>query len=562
LLAVRAVIDCTARLLVETVDELSRRAPAIVAAAAHEMAGITLGLHFGDDTHAEFRPQQSRLIALAVRADNPQVEVYFDDRSMRLLFDLERRPIDQILAGSLDVRGERDNVLAVWRTFKLLAQRASGLRSVQILWREYRDRFPDYWMKQLILPDTETGAVKNGAILHRPSDTGWIALDYLDHRHPEESDRLPSMVGGMLVPKSRSLWDGRKSNPWWELDAAYDSDLRDTMLNCKTRVRDEISAIIPDREPKSALYDLIREYPKREGKGLRPTLTIASCCALGGQSQDAVRVAAAIELFHNGFLVHDDIADESTHRRGEPTLHTAYGVGLAVNTGDAMNLMAVDAILSNLPTLGLGRTLGLIHEIMHMCRETVEGQAVELGWIRDGIVPTRDEDYFMMSTKKTGWYTCISPCRLGAVCAGETSPERLDQFNEAFRLIGIAFQIQDDVLNLQGEESLYGKERLGDLLEGKRTVMMIHLFRTVDPITRRRLEEICRRPRLEKTQEDAEELLETMQLFGSIEYAIDLANRLAHQGVRRFEEDLAFIPETEAKGILRQIANYVTTRPL
>jgi geranylgeranyl diphosphate synthase type II len=197
-----------------------------------------------------------------------------------------------------------------------------------------------------------------------------------------------------------------------------------------------------------------------------------------------------------------------------------------------------------------------------MCRETVEGQAVELGWIRDGIVPTRDEDYFMMSTKKTGWYTCISPCRLGAVCAGETSPERLDQFNEAFRLIGIAFQIQDDVLNLQGEESLYGKERLGDLLEGKRTVMMIHLFRTVDPITRKRLEEICHRPRLEKTQEDAEELLETMQLFGSIEYAIDLANRLAHQGVRRFEEDLAFIPETEAKGILRQIANYVTTRPL
>jgi geranylgeranyl diphosphate synthase type II len=366
----------------------------------------------------------------------------------------------------------------------------------------------------------------------------------------------------MLVPKSRSLWDGRKSNPWWELDAAYDSDLRDTMLNCKTRVRDEIAAIIPDREPKSALYDLIREYPKREGKGLRPTLTIASCCALGGQSQDAVRVAAAIELFHNGFLVHDDIADESTHRRGEPTLHTAYGMGLAVNTGDAMNLMAVDAILSNLPTLGLGRTLGLIHEIMHMCRETVEGQAVELGWIRDGIVPTRDEDYFMMSTKKTGWYTCISPCRLGAVCAGETSPERLDRFNEAFRLIGIAFQIQDDVLNLQGEESLYGKERLGDLLEGKRTVMMIHLFRTVDPITRRRLEEICHRPRLEKTQEDAEELLETMQLFGSIEYAIDLANRLAHQGVRRFEEDLAFIPETEAKGILRQIANYVTTRPL
>jgi geranylgeranyl diphosphate synthase, type II len=560
-----AVIEGTAGLLVATIDELSSSAPAIIAAAAHEMAGITLSLHFGDGTHAALRQQNSRLIAAAAQAESPQVEVYFDDRAMRLLFDLEQKPVDQVLEGSLDVRGERPLVLAVWRTFKLLAQRASGLRSVQTLWREYRDRSPHYWQQTLTVAGESNGdanSTNSSGILHRPADTGWAALDYLDRRHPENTDRMPSIVGGTLVAKSRSLWDGRRSVPWWQFDPASDSDLRETMVQCKTRVRDEISALIPDREPKEALYDLIREYPKREGKGLRPTLTIASCCALGGRSEDAVRVAAAIELFHNGFLVHDDITDESTHRRGKPTLHMAHGVGLAVNTGDAMNLMAVDAILSNLPTLGLGRTLGLIHEIMHMCRETVEGQAVELDWIRNCIIPERDEDYFMMSTKKTGWYTCISPCRLGAVCAGETNPERLDKFNEAFRLIGIAFQIQDDVLNLIGEESRYGKEPLGDLLEGKRTVMMIHLFRTVDPISRRRFDEICRHTRLEKSQEDAEELLDAMQMFGSIDYAVDLATRLAHEGVRRFEEDLAFIPETEAKGVLRQIANYVTTREL
>ncbi|MGA8029228.1 MAG: polyprenyl synthetase family protein [Bryobacteraceae bacterium] len=551
-----------ARLLVQTVNELSRRAPAVVAAAAREMAGITLGLHFGDGTHAELRSDQGRLIASGVRPESPHVEAYFDDRAMRLLFDFERKPVDQLFEGSLDVRGERPLVLAVWRTFKLLAQRASGLRSVQILWREYRGRFPAFWTTAL---SAAASAGANGSLvtsLPRPADTGWAALDYLDHRHPEETDQLPSMVGGMLVSKTRALWDGRKSVPWWEFDSAFDSDLLETMLLCKARVREEISAIIPDREPKAELYNLIREYPQREGKGLRPTLTIASCCALGGRSEDAVRAAAAIELFHNGFLVHDDIADESTHRRNETTLHTAHGVGLAVNAGDAMNLMAVDAVLSNLATLGLGRTLGLIHEIMHMCRETVEGQAIELGWIRNAIVPERVEDYFAMSTKKTGWYTCISPCRSGAVCAGETNPERLDRFNEAFRLIGIAFQIQDDVLNLQGEEALYGKERLGDLLEGKRTVMMIHLFSVADPLSKRRLHEICRRPRMEKTQDDAEELLDAMLQFGSIEYAMELANRLAHEGVRRFEEDLTFIPETEAKGVLRQIANYVTTRQL
>ena len=156
----------------------------------------------------------------------------------------------------------------------------------------------------------------------------------------------------------------------------------DTLLSCKRRVREELLRMVPDREPRAELYDLVRDYPSREGKGLRPTLTLAACAALGGRGEDAVRTAAAIELFHNGFLVHDDIADESTHRRSLATLHEAHGVGLAVNSGDAMNLMAVDAVLSNLPTLGLARTLALIHEILHMCRETVEGQAVELGWIR------------------------------------------------------------------------------------------------------------------------------------------------------------------------------------
>src|SRR5436305_1175872 len=82
-----------------------------------------------------------------------------------------------------------------------------------------------------------------------------------------------------------------------------------------------------------------------------------------------------------------------------------------------------------------------------------------------------------MVVKKTGWYTCISPCRLGAIAAGYTRPEGLDLLGRVFEKVGVAFQIQDDVLNLVGEESVYGKEILGDLLEGKRTLLLIHLMR-------------------------------------------------------------------------------------
>ncbi|HSM54803.1 MAG TPA: polyprenyl synthetase family protein [Candidatus Sulfomarinibacteraceae bacterium] len=547
-----------AQLLVDTVDALSRRAPAIVAAAAHQLGEIVLALHFGDDSHAELTAEHSRLLARVHRSEQPDVEAYFDNRAMNLLFDLQRRPVDQTLPASLDVRGPRAQTLAVWRTFQLLSQRASGLRAIQAMWKAYRDQYPERWGS----PATD-GAVNEGdPAFPPPRGVRWRALDFLDQRHPEDQDLAPETVGGTINQDERTLWDNRVSTSWWQFSGATDADLLETMERCKERVQEEIRRIIPARDPGPHLYELMHTYPARRGKGLRPTLTLASCVAAGGRSEDAMRAAAAIELFHNGFLIHDDVADESTHRRGEETLHGTHGAGLAVNTGDGMNLLAVDTVLSNLDTLGLARTLGLIHEVMHMCRETIEGQALELGWIREGVVPPGDEDYFYMSTKKTGWYTAISPCRMGAVSAGVTDPVLLNQFNDAFRLIGIAFQIQDDVLNLVGETTLYGKEPLGDLLEGKRTVMLIHLFREADEATRQRLYANIRRLRAEKTQDDAEMILREMERFGSLTYAIDLADRLAHEGVRRFEEDLTFLPENEAKGVLRQIANYVTTRPL
>ncbi|MFI9318448.1 polyprenyl synthetase family protein [Kitasatospora aureofaciens] len=543
-----------AGLLERTVAALADRAPAIVAAAADQMRGIRLGLHFNDGSHATLTVQHSHLIVARERCPDPDVEVAFDDRAMNLVFDLQRRPTTEVLSESLDVRGSQEQTLATWRAFTLLSQRASGLRSVQELWGSYREQAPQLW-----------GASTGAAAADRAGPgSRWRALDFLTGLRPADvpGQQRPALVGGTTVTAPRLLWDGRQTSPWWHEDRISDADLRQTMEICRSRTNDEMQRLMPDREPRAELYDLMRSYPARQGKGLRPTLTIAACAAFGGRPEEAVRAAAALELFHNGFLVHDDIADESTHRRGLPTMHEEHGVGLAVNVGDGLNLLAVDAVLSNLETLGLARTLGLIRETLHMCRESVEGQAMELGWIRHDVVPPEDDAYFVMSTKKTGWYTCISPCRIGAVCAGITDPDVLDRFDEAFRLIGIAFQIQDDILNLVGEEAVYGKEALGDLLEGKRTVMLIHLFRTMPEHERPRIQRILQRRRTEKTQQDAEELLSAMLRHGSIEYATDLADRLAAEGIERFERDLEVVPENEGKAVLRQIAHYVTTRPL
>lgn len=545
-----------ADVLVETIEALTSRAPAIGASAASALGGTRLNLYFGDGSEASLLARQSRLVAARAPID-ATVAVHFDDRALALLFDAQRRPTDELLEGSLDVRGPRPALLATWRCFSILSQRASGMRIVQAIWSRYRAQAQDErWSGRVEAPPPGRRKRGNG----RWERSRWPALTYLDQRHPAARELIEKNEP-VLAP-ARSLWNGHDGASWQDQPEIFDNDLQETLARCKQSVVDEVLRLIPRKAPRADLYDLMRQYVIREGKGLRPTLTIAACMAFGGRMEDALRTAAALEFFHNGFLVHDDIADESTHRRGLPTLHEQHGVGLAVNTGDAMNLFAVDMTLSNLASLGLARTLGLIHEILHMCRETVEGQAIELGWIRRNTVPRRDADYSHMSTKKTGWYTCITPCRMGAVAAGETDPSILDRFNETFRRVGIAFQIQDDVLNLIGETELYGKEPLGDLLEGKRTVMMIHLFREASERMRRRMQKINALPRAEKTQAHAEEMLAAMRKVGSIDYAIALADRLANQGVRRFEKDLATIAENPAKAVLRQIASYVTTRAL
>src|SRR5437016_12230985 len=159
------------------------------------------------------------------------------------------------------------------------------------------------------------------------------------------------------------------------------------------------------REPRRHLYSLVADYPRRGGRMLRPSLCIATARAFGAKLEDAVRSAVALELLHNAFLVHDDVEDDSDVRRGRPTLHTLHGVPLAVNVGDALALLGLRALMDNRLRLGPWLTMRILEEAERMARETVEGQAVELGWRRDNATELTDADYLQMVLKKTCWYT-------------------------------------------------------------------------------------------------------------------------------------------------------------
>ena len=175
-------------------------------------------------------------------------------------------------------------------------------------------------------------------------------------------------------------------------------------------------------------------------------------------AQAAATAAAAIEHFHSAALIHDDIADEAELRRGEPCLHLTEGLGLAINMGD-LALSMVNGPVVNDPLLEDAVKVRVIKELIAMTCRTVEGQALDLGWARDGRYDITPEDYLTMAIHKTAHYSGAVPLAVGAIVGGAD-----DEIVEALRSYGLdtglAFQIQDDLLNLVGTDEAKKKDFL------------------------------------------------------------------------------------------------------
>jgi geranylgeranyl diphosphate synthase type II len=313
------------------------------------------------------------------------------------------------------------------------------------------------------------------------------------------------------------------------------------------------------------LYELLADYPFREGKGLRPAICFAACRASGGRTEQALYSAAALELFHNAFLVHDDVEDGSEFRRGQVTLLEAHGVPIAVNVGDATNVLALDLLLRNTAALGVRKALIVFREIERMARESAEGQAIELGWIAERRFDLKDHDYIRMAYKKTCWYTVIAPLRIGVVCGMPPGPlaplqEELLPLVELGFLAGVAFQIHDDLLNLEADEALYGKEIGGDLWEGKRTIMLLHFLRSAPPAQRARAISLLETPRREKEVEDVGWLRAAMDEAGSLAHGREVAVEYSERALRAWEECECFQTADEQRLFLRDMLRYVIDR--
>ena len=163
------------------------------------------------------------------------------------------------------------------------------------------------------------------------------------------------------------------------------STLDHYLQDVRSLVIEELQSQLPPDGPWTGrLYERMLDYPLRAAKALRPALCIATCRALGGALGSVLPTATSLELFHNAFLVHDDVEDGSELRRGGPTLCREVGVPVAVNVGDGMLAMALRPLLRNSRLLGVQQGLAVMERVVEMAQRSAEGQALELEWIRTG----------------------------------------------------------------------------------------------------------------------------------------------------------------------------------
>jgi geranylgeranyl diphosphate synthase, type II len=341
-------------------------------------------------------------------------------------------------------------------------------------------------------------------------------------------------------------------------DGTDDALVCATLDEYGTLTRKRLLEYLPEGEPRSYLYALVADYPRRGGKMLRSSLCLATARALGASVDEAIASAVAIELMHNALLVHDDIEDDSEQRRGTPTLHALHGIPLALNAGDALGLLSLRPLKDNVHRLGPDLARRIFDETERVAWESTEGQALELGWRRENRTDACDEDYLRMVLQKTCWLTTIHPLRVGCII-GARGRLPLDPLIRIGFFFGAAFQIQDDLLNLEGGER-YGKEPNGDLLEGKRTLMLIHALRTARPADRRRLARFLGSPRALRTTAEVAWVRELLDRSGALEHARAVARGLAGAALFEFDEYFADIPDSRDLRFMRNLLTWVLRR--
>ncbi|HIE15020.1 TPA: polyprenyl synthetase family protein, partial [Candidatus Bathyarchaeota archaeon] len=300
------------------------------------------------------------------------------------------------------------------------------------------------------------------------------------------------------------------------------------------------------------------DFLDRGGKRWRPALLLLACEALGGDSEKFLDFAVIPEIIHNGTLIADDVEDSSDLRRGKPCTYKIFGLDIAVNISHVMFFLPMLVLKENQNKITVDQSVSIYEAYVRSMVNLSLGQAIDLAWHR-GLANANQatvEQYLQMCTYKTGTLARLA-AEIGAILADaeDNTVRKIGKFAES---IGVAFQIQDDILDIIGVEFAKKKGGLGmDITEGKRSLMVIYTLQRAEPEDRKRLIEILN---LHTNEEKLKmEAINIMKKYESIRYARKLASRLKNEGWNQVKNVL---PPSKAKMMLSELANYLIERSI
>ncbi|MFC6647346.1 polyprenyl synthetase family protein [Granulicella cerasi] len=316
-------------------------------------------------------------------------------------------------------------------------------------------------------------------------------------------------------------------------------------------LRDDLAAVeqeftVQSQSPVRVVTDIAEYLIAGGGKRIRPLLLLLAAKALGCKDEARIRLGAVVEMLHTATLVHDDIIDEASTRRGKPSSNTTWGNSKCVLAGDWLYMQSFRTALEE-------RNFRMLDLLISLTQEMVEGELLQMEKLGHLI---NEEEYFDLIYRKTASLFKVS-MQLGAVVAYPPSEGMLpyeEALGEYGRNLGLAFQIVDDVLDLTAQDVILGKPAASDLREGKATLAVIHALERGTGADREAIRTVMEDRGFDRIRHS--HILEILRRHGSLAYAMDTAQAYAEAA----RQSIAELPETEFKRALMWVPGFVTSR--
>ncbi len=310
--------------------------------------------------------------------------------------------------------------------------------------------------------------------------------------------------------------------------------------------------------------EILEEYTLRGGKRIRAILMIVGYKMMGGKNDEIIKASSSLELIQSYLLIHDDIMDESDLRRGKDTVHKIYekkhlkngfggrpirfGESMAIIAGDLANAYAMEILSSS--DFPAELKVKAIHKLNEIIEYTGYGQIIDI--YSGALDEFKEEDLILLHKYKTARYTIEGPLALGIILAGK-EPEGIENYAIP---VGIAFQLQDDILGLFGSEEEIGKPVTSDLAEGKKTLLIIKALENASNEDRKIIMQALGNPAV--TYEQLEKVREIVRRTGSLDYSKNLAKKMVEEA-KDYLKGIE-VEDEEMRDFLLWLADYMISR--